>query len=171
MNEKFERLEAELSNLRSELESNEAQRRNLAVMNALLAEKLNKEDDEIENEQAITELFRSNLEYLKGDKASLLATLKELKFSSEEQQEVFDSVFAEINKVAEELEDREQDLDELEELKLKNESEIEQKNYEISKLTLQLEDAEKKSKKKQNPDEIEDDVVAMDYVLNVNDQE
>ena len=64
------------------------------------------------------------------------------------------------------MEDREQDLDELEELKLKNESEIEDKNYEISKLTLQLEEAEKKNKKDGG-----DDVVAMDFVLNVNDQE
>mmetsp|Transcript_25903 Transcript_25903/g.22643 ORF Transcript_25903/g.22643 Transcript_25903/m.22643 type:complete len:1251 (-) Transcript_25903:273-4025(-) len=178
--EKIERLEAEVDNLKTELEITEQEKRNLAVMNALMAEKLDKSIDELQNEQAIADLARGDLEYLKGEENGLINQLKEdLRFEDEEAQEIYDSVFAEINKIAEELEDRDKDLEELEEKLEANETELEQKNYEISKITNKLENAErnggKKKKKKGGDDEDEakydDDVVAMNITLNLNDQE
>lgn len=182
--EKIERLEAEVENLKTELEITEQEKRNLAVMNALLAEKLDKSIDELQNEQAIADLARGDLEYLKGEENGLINQLKEdLRFEDEEAQEIYDSVFAEINKIAEELEDRDKDLEELEEKLESNESELENKNYEISKLTNKLENAGGSGKKKRkkggddydNDNEAkyggDDDVVAMNITLNLNDQE
>ena len=152
--EQIERLEAEVDNLKTELESSDEEKRNLAIMNALLAEKLDRSYEELQNEQAITELARGDLEYLKGEKNGLINQLKEdLRFENEEAQRIYDNVFAEINKIAEELEDREKDLEELEEKIEQNETEIEKKNYEISKLTNQLETGDggnKRKKKKKN---------------------
>merc|ERR1712113_455587 len=136
--EKIERLEAEVDNLRVELEATDQEKRNLAVMNAILAEKLDQSEEDIQNEQAITELARSNLEYLRDNKKSLMSSLKELQFD-DEAQDIYDGVFDEIKNIAEELEDKEKDLDELEEKLEQTETEMENKNYEISKLKMQLE--------------------------------
>ncbi len=165
----------------AEFEISDQEKKNLAVMNALLAEKLDNSVEEMQNEQTITDLFRNDLEHLKNNESTVLDELKELRFDSQEAQDIFDNVFVEINKITEELVDREQDLDELEEKMDENESELEKKNYEITRLSTQLENAEKAGGKKKkkggggDDDEAKygggDDVVATNFVLNLNDQE
>jgi len=186
LQEKIERLEAEVDNLKTELEISVDEKRNLAVMNALLAEKLDHTVDELQNEQAITDLVRGDLQYLQGEKNALINQLKEdLRFEDEQANAVFDSVFAEINKIAEELEDKEKDLEELEDKVMQHDTELETRNHEISKLKHQLESVgggdedgggkKKKKKKKKGGDEDEDDAkygeVEMNFTLNLNDQE
>eukprot|EP01083_Nonionella_stella_P282666 961878_1 len=183
LGEKIERLEAEVDNLSTELEVSDQEKKNLSVMNALLAEKLDTNISEIQNEQTVSDLFRNDLQHLKNDKDFYISELKELRFETDEIQDIFDNVFDEINKITEELVDREQDLDELEEKLIENETDIEKKNYEITRLSTQLEnvDIKNRNEKKNNKNnnnkigneeaKYDNDVVATTFVLNLNDQE
>jgi len=159
--ERIQRLEAEVDNLSAQVRQSEEEKRQLAVMNALLAEKLDKSVDEIQNEQAITDLVRADLEYLQGDKNALLKQLREdLAFEDEGAQQLFEAVFEEMNKVAEELADREKDLEELEEKLEQSESAMEQRGGEIAKLKMaqtQLEKGGKKKRRKGDDDDDDDD--------------
>eukprot|EP01084_Bolivina_argentea_P155916 271692_1 len=179
LGEKIERLEAEVDNLNTELEISDQEKKNLSVMNALLAEKLDTNISEIQNEQTVSDLFRNDLQHLKNNKDFYISELKELRFETDEIQDIFDNVFDEINKITEELVDREQDLDELEEKLIENETDIEKKNYEITRLSTQLEnvDIKNRNEKKNNKNnnnkigneeaKYDNDVVATTFVLNL----
>ena len=97
----------ERDNLRDELENQEMNQRNLAIMNALLAERLDhREESGSVNQQNIVDLARGNLEHLKKNKKTLMQQLRELNFNDADAQEIFYSVFDEVSEVAREQEER-----------------------------------------------------------------
>ena len=108
--EQIGRIEVERDNLKDQLENHEMEQRNLAIMNALLAEKLDRGNDGSLNEQNIVELARGNLEHLKKNKKTLMQQLQELHFNDAEAQEIYYSVFEEIADIAREQEDREKGM-------------------------------------------------------------
>eukprot|EP01083_Nonionella_stella_P019633 54533_1 len=175
LEEKIERLEAEVDNLNTQMEQSDFEKKNLAVMNALLAEKLDDSVDEVQNEQTISDMFRADLELLKEEKDALLQTLKdEMRFDSDEAQQMFDSVFDEIARITEEMADKDADLEDLEVRVDDKESQIENKNHEITRLSQMLESVPSASGAKKKKDEAKyggGDEVVTDFVLNLNDQE
>ncbi len=136
------RLEVERDNLKDAVENGDFLKRNLAIMNALLAEKLDRGNDETLNDQTIVELAQGNLEYLKVHKKSLMQRLQELEFEDAEQKDIYDSVFEEIADIAREQGDREKDVEELEEKVEVLEQEVEKRNVEILQLQRQLDQFE-----------------------------
>lgn len=164
---KIEDQNFEIDDLRTALEKANVEKRNLAVMNGLLALRMNYDDNKENDMQLIIAdiAHGSNIEYIASDEQSFINELKDLRFNNEESQMIFDSVFKDMSELNLTINDMMDELNEMKEIDGERLEIIENKNFEISKLKNELQSSNRRV------DDDDDDVKEDDDGMDIDEQE
>ncbi len=134
-------LESEIASLKRQLKLAGDSKRQLAIINAMLGQKIDdlaskheKQRRKAVDSEMLADLAKARGDDLRESKRGLMTELKDLKFSSKEAQKIYDGVFNEMQELSTALDGQNDELEEMAGQLNDAEENLENKNLEMQKL-------------------------------------